>query len=223
MPSNAVEELHSSQFCWTCLMKKPLRSKHCSICDKCISTFDHHCPWVGNCVARNNHVYFIIFLILMCFMQCWCEWGMYQVILNSPCQCPSSDSISQCFMSILTCHPTLLCMMILMAGSLIWTVTLVSCQLYQVCMKICMIKKFKNNFIDFMFGDDDKWEIQCLEIQTFSCKTRKLLFAIQSWSCEEFHQLFLHHIRTSEEIKLGQKGEIHSMKCNQELWSKIWA
>ena len=130
--SDAVEELNSSQFCWTCMMKKPLRSKHCSICDKCISTFDHHCPWVGNCIARNNHVYFIIFLVLMCFMQCWCEWGMYQVILNGPCQCSSYDSISECFVNILTCHPTLLCMMTLMAVTLTWTVTLVSCQLYQV-------------------------------------------------------------------------------------------
>ena len=67
--SNIEDELEPSKFCWTCLMRKPLRSKHCSVCDECVATFDHHCPWVGNCVAENNHFHFVMFLILMTGMQ----------------------------------------------------------------------------------------------------------------------------------------------------------
>lgn len=53
------------QLCPTCMIVKTPRSKHCNICDRCVERFDHHCPWINNCVGVKNHNYFLIFLTLL--------------------------------------------------------------------------------------------------------------------------------------------------------------
>uniref|UniRef100_A0A0E0JWH2 S-acyltransferase n=1 Tax=Oryza punctata TaxID=4537 RepID=A0A0E0JWH2_ORYPU len=53
-----------SQLCITCKIVRPVRSKHCSTCDRCVEQFDHHCPWVSNCIGKKNKWEFFMFLIL---------------------------------------------------------------------------------------------------------------------------------------------------------------
>lgn len=45
-----------------CTIEQPLRSKHCRNCNRCVSTYDHHCPWIGNCVGERNRKYFYCYL-----------------------------------------------------------------------------------------------------------------------------------------------------------------
>ena len=50
--------------CKKCGIIRPLRSHHCSICEKCIDKLDHHCYFLNNCVGRKNYKFFFSYLFL---------------------------------------------------------------------------------------------------------------------------------------------------------------
>jgi len=58
----AVDPLY---LCPECEVIRTPRSKHCSVCNQCVERYDHHCPWVNNCVGIKNHRPFMVFLTFL--------------------------------------------------------------------------------------------------------------------------------------------------------------
>ncbi|OVA04389.1 zinc finger protein [Macleaya cordata] len=70
--------IFSEKECFTCKIPKPARSKHCSICDRCVARFDHHCGWMNNCIGEKNTRYFMAFLLWHFLL---CVYGTIAIVL----------------------------------------------------------------------------------------------------------------------------------------------
>ncbi|XP_011517418.1 palmitoyltransferase ZDHHC12 isoform X1 [Homo sapiens] len=60
--------------CRYCLVLQPLRARHCRECRRCVRRYDHHCPWMENCVGERNHPLFVVYLALQLVVLLW---GLY--------------------------------------------------------------------------------------------------------------------------------------------------
>ena len=76
--------------CPTCQLVKPPRSKHCSVCRRCVLRFDHHCVWVNQCVGEGNHRYFLAFLVVHSAFLVYGAWLLQHILRGVLFESPQS-------------------------------------------------------------------------------------------------------------------------------------
>ncbi|CAL1615214.1 unnamed protein product [Knipowitschia caucasica] len=57
--------------CGYCFLLQPMRARHCAACGHCVRRFDHHCPWISNCVGERNHRVFVLYLCVELLTLLW--------------------------------------------------------------------------------------------------------------------------------------------------------
>ena len=85
--------------CPDCQIIRTQRSRHCSICNQCVERFDHHCPWINNCVGTGNHQVFLCFLIsvigtLICVLTTLSQIFKFEISHNL-------EARDECFLKVL--------------------------------------------------------------------------------------------------------------------------
>ncbi len=94
---NSTDAEGNSTTCKKCNISRPLRAHHCSQCRKCILNYDHHCPFVANCVGLYNRRNFVLLLFFAAIT------SLYAVYVTRECYLTCRNAaVSLCIFYICT-------------------------------------------------------------------------------------------------------------------------
>ncbi|NXJ09361.1 ZDH13 Palmitoyltransferase, partial [Odontophorus gujanensis] len=119
-------------FCTSCLVRKPLRSVHCLLCDSCVARYDQHSLWIAQCIGVGNHHYYLLFLsFLITTSVCL----LYRSLLYWSNHCPTSyhtDGAWTYLTQITACSPWVSYVFVLACFHTVWASLWLTIQLYQI-------------------------------------------------------------------------------------------
>lgn len=67
-------DFSTNYYCEYCDSFCNVKSKHCRVCNRCTSNFDHHCIWINNCVGSENYRSF--FALIVCT---FCHFVLFEI------------------------------------------------------------------------------------------------------------------------------------------------
>jgi hypothetical protein len=122
-----------NNFCVTCMIRTPLRSKHCKRCQRCVARHDHHCPWVYNCVGVNNHRHFFFYIIYLCLGIVAYDWTLWYYFSDIA---PQASDVCNVFApqlcQVVNSDPYALMLAIFVTAQLSWVIMLLFVQFVQI-------------------------------------------------------------------------------------------
>ncbi|PSN69248.1 palmitoyltransferas-like protein akr1 [Corynespora cassiicola Philippines] len=141
-----VKQFDENHFCVNCMVRKPLRSKHCKRCERCVAKSDHHCPWVNNCVANNNHRHFVFYvLFLELGILVWVRLLLsYLENIDGP-KDVECNVLSDDLCKILHKDPFTIVLSIWAAFQLTWVTMLLAVQLIQVARNLTTYESMRGH------------------------------------------------------------------------------
>lgn len=138
------------KYCTTCSIYRPPRCTHCAICDDCVERFDHHCPWVGNCIGKRN--YWLFYGFVSCIAALTVA-VLATSIVEMVARCrelESSDGRSRGEALLQAMGQAPLCMLVLVVSGLIswFPIGLWANHTYLVCTNQTTYEQIKGAFSD---------------------------------------------------------------------------
>ena len=65
---NLIEKnIDIKHHCPKCFIPESYNCIHCTICDKCIEGFSHHCFWLNKCIGKGNKLFYFLFIFFSLF------------------------------------------------------------------------------------------------------------------------------------------------------------
>ncbi|KAL0629210.1 Palmitoyltransferase ZDHHC13, partial [Plecturocebus cupreus] len=119
-------------FCTSCLIRKPLRSLHCHVCNSCVARYDQHCLWTGRCIGFGNHRYYIFFLFFLSIVCGWIIYGSFIYWSNHCATTFKEDGLWTYLNQIVACSPWVLYILMLATFHFSWSTFLLLNQLFQI-------------------------------------------------------------------------------------------